>query len=85
MEFHSFEEFWAALDKLDIAIAQMLELQRQTAERLAAKANPGPKSSADINQQLDQLGATLAALGVRIAQLTETNTANELRLLNGTA
>lgn len=83
--FKSFEEFWAALDRLDLAIARMQELHRQTTERLAENANPAAKTQVDINQRLDQLAGTIGALGHRIAKLVETNTANELRLLTGTA
>jgi hypothetical protein len=85
--FQSFEEFWAALDRLDLAIARMQKLQQETAERLAEGAKradlvaPGQKQG---TRDLYQLEATIPALAAMIAKLLATNAANERRLRNRT-
>jgi hypothetical protein len=80
VEFQSFEEFWAALDRLDLVIAQMQALQRRTSARLAEKAKR--KSRLGPGADLGQLGATIAALSAMVAKLVATNAANERRLKN---
>jgi hypothetical protein len=86
--FRNFEEFWAALDRLDLAIARMQELQQQTAERLTGNAKrrtPDAPEQEGCTPNLDQLEVTMAALGAMIAKLVTTNAANERRLRNRTS
>lgn len=78
MEFNSFEEFWAALDRLDLAIARVQELQQQTARRLIENAKR--KDRLATARGLRQLEATIGALSARIAKLALTSAANERRL-----
>ncbi len=83
MEFQSFEEFWAALDRLELDIARTQKLQQETAERWAESAKrsdlvaPGEEHG---TQDLYQLEATMATLAATIAKLLATNAANERRL-----
>jgi hypothetical protein len=83
--FQSFEEFWAALDRLELDIARMQKLQQETAKRLAESAKRAdlvPPGQEHGTQDLYQLEATITALGAMIAKLLATNAANENRLRN---
>jgi hypothetical protein len=82
--FQNFEEFWAALDRLDLAIARMQQLQQQTAKRLAgiAKRNLVAPEQDGRTPNLDQIEATTATLGAMIARLVTTNASNERQLRN---
>lgn len=81
--FQNFEEFWAALDRLDLNIARMQKLQQETAERLAEgakRANPVASGPEHSTQDLYQLEATIVALSAMTAKLLATSAANERRL-----
>jgi hypothetical protein len=85
VEFQSFEEFWAALDRLELDIARMQKLQQETAQRWAENAKradlvaPGQEHG---TQDLYQIEATIEALGAMIAKLLARNAANDRRLRN---
>jgi hypothetical protein len=86
--FRNFEEFWAALDRLDLDIARLRESQQKLWERLAKGARPVNRVREPwdrLAEPQQHLASTISALAERVARMADIERANEQQLGDGGA
>lgn len=82
-EFGSFEEFWAALNRLYTSIVALQERQDKTDQQLGRLTDRMDQSAEHMDQlteRLDRTVSMVATLAGTVTQLTQTAEAHERRL-----